>query len=117
MDRFEKLIDLGLNESQAALLTTPAVDLTLDQRKSALSVLDKKYDLVRERNKSFIPSQTTGLPHLISKDGFEAFQNPCNTDVIITSERQRQDEMKRHGCVDARELVPHGKESLIDGQL
>jgi len=54
---------------------------------------------------------------IISKDNFEPFQNPCDTNVIISSAHQRKEEMKKHGCYDAREVIPHGKTSLLDGKI
>ncbi len=113
MDRFERLIDLGLTVEEATLITTIVSELTIDEAKAGFLVLDKRDSVVRELNKDFISSYK-GSTQVIHRDGFEAFQNPCDTDVIITSEHQRQDEMKRHGCFDAREMIPHGKTSLLD---
>lgn len=111
MDRFEKLIDLGLNTEEATLITTTVSSLTMDEVKAGFFILDKRINRVRDLNKDFIPP---GGIHTIVSNSFDAFQNPCNTDVIITSEHQRKDEMKRHGCIDAREFIPHGKTSLLD---
>lgn len=115
MDKFERLVDLGLSAEEATLITTPVEKLTVEEAKAGFFVLDKRSAVIRELNKNFISSG--GIHQIISKDGFEPFQNPCDTDVIITSEHQRRDEMKKHGCFDARETIPHGKTSVMHGQL
>jgi len=115
LDRFEKLIDLGLTTEEAALITTPVIDLTLEQIELAFLVLDEKFFLVRKENNKFVSSK--GIHNIINKDNFDPFQNPCDTNVIITNEQQRQDEMKKHGCFDARDTIPHGKNKPVRWQI
>ena len=116
MARFERNIDLGLSTEQSTLITTPIRDLTLEEAKTALVISDHRAELVGVINHDYTPDRANTF-QILSKDSFQSFQSPADTNVIITNERERQDDMKRHGCFDARELIPHGKTSLLDAKL
>jgi len=114
---FDSLVELGMSEEEATLLTTPARELKAEQLSGVLGLLDKRVELVKKISDSYIPNRPKGNLQILKKDGFENFQSPCDTNVIITNERERQDDLKRNNCVDAREFIPHGKTSLLDGRI
>lgn len=114
---FDSLIDLGMSKEEATLLTTPARELKAEQLAGVLGLIDKRVELVKSANDSYVSKKPKGNLQIMKKDAFENFQSPCDTNVIITNERERQDDLKRNGCVDAREFIPHGKTSLLDGRI
>lgn len=114
---FDRLIDLGMSKEEATLLTTPARELKPEQLSAVLGLIDKRAELVKSANESYISNKPKGSLQILKKDGFESFQSPCDTNVIITNERERRDDLKRNNCVDAREFIPHGKTSLLDGRI
>lgn len=116
-DRFKELVELGLTEDEAELLMTPLHQITDAEGLAALDMVWlMRNELVWAVNASFV-SERKNVQVMKSRDNFEPFQSPCNTDIIITSERERQEDMKRNGCFDAREMIPHGKTSLLEAKL
>lgn len=69
----------GLTNSEIDYLTTPIGQLTRETLLLAISVKDKHCELIRERNKTFVPSFSAFKPYVVSDDlGVHGVLNHAN---------------------------------------
>jgi len=82
MTRHKYLVDLGLTEDEATLLTTPLADMDSELRSLAFQVDEKRIGLIRERNEKFVPKPVEhGSYHIISDhlgEGLKGVLNPAD---------------------------------------
>lgn len=118
MDRFEKLIDLGLDQDQAALLTTPIKDLG-DRIIDAIRARDALDEIIRKNNAEFVPSLKPF--HYVISDDLGAVQNPADGKTY-DSKSAYYKAVKDAGCVvlgnekiKPRQTTSISKEALRSG--
>lgn len=80
MTRFKDLVDLGLTDDEATLLTTPLADMDGELLSLAFQVNEKRFGLIREKNEKFVPKPVAaGSYYIISDDlGINGVLNPAD---------------------------------------
>ena len=111
-DRFERLIDLGMNQDEAAILTTPLADLKLDMMPALFSAYDRRNKLVQEANKTYVP-KNNGIHYVIS-DGMNAIMNPMNGKVYDSRSAYYQSVKDAGGIIVGNEKMKKRETTSID---